>query len=563
MIEEAKRSDKPLLVSVGYATCHWCHVMAAGAFSDPATAEFLNRYFICCKVDREQRPDIDQFLMEFVTEQSGQGGWPMNVFLSPELKPIFGLTYAPARQGKGISAFIEIAREVRDYYIAHRHDLDPFAPARALPLIVPEGSIIETLESLYDPVSGGFGFGKKFPPHSTLLYLLYSLSVEKNPVAEGICRKTLDAIMLRGLNDHLQGGIFRYCVDRDWTVPHFEKMLYDQAMALWVYSLAYKIMAVDAYKTMALAIVRCLEESFASPGGLYVSGHDADTGHREGATYLWEFDELRAALTEEEFGLLQDVYSIRRGGTFEGRIHLTRESDQPLPEIERKLMGIRRRKPQPGVDTKILCNHNALTVIALVQASRALGTKTMSEKAGTMMKIILDTFWDGSMLSHSLCADKLQEQGYLVDASTVLTALTMLCEDNPSWMPAMAALQNHIAGFKKGETWLESDADDFLPVAASWIDQPVPSSVALAEMGLYRAALLCGKGAPEYGYREPFQSDFFNIAAMQRNGLFHIITTPHPIDWSSAPPNTIRVQGDRTMDCYRGSCRDFLSPQIP
>jgi uncharacterized protein len=567
VIEEAKRSNKPLLVSSGYATCHWCHVMAAGAFSDPATAEFLNRHFICIKVDREQRPDIDQFLIAFISEQSGQAGWPLNVFLSPEIMPILGLTYAPAHTDKGVHSFIDIAREVLAFYSAHREDLVPFEPSRLPPSVVPDGSIVKILESMYDPVFGGFGTGQKFPPHSTLLYLLYTLSIEKNTVVEEMCRKTLDAMMLGGLNDHLQGGIFRYCVDREWTIPHFEKMLYDQAMALWSYAIAWKILADESYKSMALSIVRCLDESFVGPGGLCVSAHDADTGHKEGATYLWDFNGLSEALSIEEFDLVRDVYRISREGNFEGRIHLTRKKNRALPAIERKLLGLRRKRPQPQVDTKILCGANALTVIALVQASRAFGIKELSDRAGEMMKTLLDTFWDGRVLSHSLYAGKRQRQGFLGDAAAVLTALSMLGEDSASWMPEVRTQREYVSTFKKDETWFESEPDDFWPVVASWIDQPVPSGVALAEMGLYRAALLCGEDAPGCRYREPFQSDFYNIAAMQRNGSFHIITSQRPVDWSSAPSNTIRAQGDhRAMDCYRGNCREvehLLKPEKP
>jgi uncharacterized protein YyaL (SSP411 family) len=558
VVEEAKSSGKPLLVSVGYAACHWCHVMASGAFSDPETAEFLNRHYISVKVDREERPDIDQFLIAFISKQSGQAGWPLNVFLSPELKPIFGLTYAPAHTGEGAYSFLEIARKVHDFYGAHRQDLFPFELPAPPPADVPGGSILHNIEYLYDPVFGGFGSGQKFPPHATLLYLLYTLSVEKNPVAEEMCRKTLDAMMRGGLNDHLQGGIFRYCVDREWTIPHFEKMLYDQAMALWCYALAWKITAVESYKRMALAIVRCLDDSFLHPGGLYVSSHDADTDHTEGVTYLWEYKSLQEALSTEEFSLLCDTYRISPEGNFEGRTHLTRANDRPLSAIEQKLLELRRTRPQPQVDTKILCGANALAVIALVQASRAFGMKGLSEKAGAMMKTLLETFWDGSTLSHSLCENKLQDQGFLGDAGAVLTALTMLAEDSASWKPAVDALREYVFTFKKGETWYESQTGDFVPVVASVLDHPVPSGVALAEMGLYRAALLRGEALPECGYREPFQSDFYNIAVMQRNGLFHIITSQRPIDWSLAPVNTIRIPGDRAMDCYRGTCGDTV-----
>jgi uncharacterized protein YyaL (SSP411 family) len=188
-------------------------------------------------VDREQRPDIDQFLMHFLNAQCGNGGWPLNVFLTADLRPIYALTYAPVQSSSSQDSFLSIAKKVHEYYEQNADDVPPFIAKEVQPPIAAEESLVKHLLSYYDPEYGGFGMGQKFPPHSTLLYLLYFLCVENNADVQTICRKTLDAMRMRGLNDHLQGGIYRYCVDRKWTIPHFEKMLYDQAMALWCYAL--------------------------------------------------------------------------------------------------------------------------------------------------------------------------------------------------------------------------------------------------------------------------------------------------------------------------------------
>jgi len=234
VLQEAIQKNKPLFVSVGYSTCHWCHVMAAEAFTDPVTAEFLNHNFICIKIDRETRPDIDQYLMHFIQAQSGSGGWPLNVFLTPDQRPVFALTYAPASADsqRGMQPLLMIAEKVLEYINAHGAEIEPFHFSAETPAAARPDTLIAELLSGHDPLYGGFGMGQKFPPHSTLLYMLYYLSIEKHPELEKVCRLTLDSMRRGGLHDHLQGGIFRYCVDRQWTIPHFEKMLYDQPLTL-------------------------------------------------------------------------------------------------------------------------------------------------------------------------------------------------------------------------------------------------------------------------------------------------------------------------------------------
>ena len=242
VLDESVRRNFPLFVSVGYAACHWCHVMASEAFSDQATADYLNGHFICVKVDRDERPDIDQDMMRYLTSRSGSGGWPLNAFLTPRLEPFFALTYAPAHSNPQ-DEILPRNRPGRACVFPKRGRPGAFLPPRPKRIRKRTGDDpgVDTLVSYFDPVHGGLGTGAKFPPHSTLLYLLYRLSVEDHPGARRACALTLEAMRRGGLHDHLQGGIFRYCVDRAWTVPHFEKMLYDQAMALWGCALAFRV----------------------------------------------------------------------------------------------------------------------------------------------------------------------------------------------------------------------------------------------------------------------------------------------------------------------------------
>lgn len=554
IIEEAIRRNKPLFVSVGYATCHWCHVMAADAFSDRVTADYLNKHFMCIKVDRETRPDIDQFLMNFITAQNGSGGWPLNVFLTPDIHPIFSLTYAPGHGSGSMSPFLDITKKVYDYYINHHDKILPFKVIEKTPSIIEERMIIKNLLAHFDFVEGGFSRGQKFPPHTTLLYLLYLLCIEKNENIWKMCSITLDAMLLRGLNDHLQGGIFRYCVDSKWTIPHFEKMLYDQGMALWCYTLAYRLMDKKAYKAMAENILRCLEECFKD-NGLYISAYDADTEHIEGATYIWRYNELKKILSAEEFHRMSESYFIFPEGNFKGAIHLVRKNDIPLRDIEEKLLVIRNQRVQPDKDNKILCGINALVAIAMIQAARFLGKPNLEVRAVQIIKRLMKRFWDGKALAHSLSNGIIQKQNFLFDGACMLIGITMLCENDKSWYTPMRAMSEYVKSFQEGEKWVESRSEDFQTIYASWFDHPIPSSASLAEMGLTRSALLNGKGFSTEVYRQPFHADFFNLVVMLRNGLFHLFTTKKVVSWNKLPPNSLQMRGEPEIDCYRGVCR--------
>ena len=554
ILAAAAAQGKPLFVSVGYSTCHWCHVMAGEAFSDPASAEFLNRHFICIKVDRETRPDIDQYLMRFIQAQNGSGGWPLNVFLSPDLRPIHALTYAPARARAGMLPLITIAEKVLEYFAAHADDIRPFHYLEEKPGAAPEDTLAAKLLAGHDPIHGGFGSGQKFPPHSTLLFLLYRLAVEDNPEITAACHLTLDAMRRGGLHDHLQGGIFRYCVDRQWTIPHFEKMLYDQAMALWCFALAFRVLGNKTCRDMAAGIVRCLDETFAMDG-LFATAFDADSQHHEGLTYVWQYNEIKTVLNDREFERLAASYRLPARGNFAGAIHLTRIDDRPLAEIEAKMLARRRQRPQPARDEKILCSVNALTACALVQAARLLDRPEWESKAALTVQKLLDIFWDGTHLAHALANGTVQRQSFLSDAAAVLLAVSMLAESDERWTDTLSTLESYTATFRQEGRWIESSHADFRTVAASWFDHPTPSAVSLAVMAMARTAVLRGAAREPLEYLLPLQSDFYNIAVMISQGLFHQVHSLEGIAWQRLPANTIQLRGEPEADCYKNQCR--------
>jgi hypothetical protein len=553
-IDLAAEENKPVLVSIGYSTCHWCHVMAAEAFSDTETADYLNYNYICIKIDREQRPDIDQYMMTFMQAQSGSGGWPLNVFLTPDLRPVVALTYAPAVTSDERLSFLELAKRVKDYLNTNDGQITPFIINAEEPPVAEEGSIARDIGSYFDDKYGGFGTGQKFPNHSTLLFLLYFLSIKDDDEIKKLITSSLDAMILGGLNDHLQGGIFRYCVDRKWTIPHFEKMLYDQAMALWTYSLAYKLTADGKYKRMGEKILKCLEECFED-NGLYITAFNADTGHEEGATYLWSREEIESHLSGDDYRRFRDAYNIDGEPNFEGKYHLTRKNFDPLTGPEEKLLAIRKTRIQPSADNKILCGINALAAIALIQAGRFLKKPELERKAEGVIMKLLDLFWGGSALGHSSFKGLLQKQSFLSDAGAMLTSLTMLYENDEKWGEMMKTMMAYVESFRKGGKWVESAADDFQAVQASWFDHPVPAGVSLAEYGLTRASLLTSNETGPVPYRRPLQSDFYNINALMCNNLFHLYTTKNPVSWKNIPPNSLQKRGEPETDCYNKVCR--------
>jgi len=552
----AAAENKPLLVSVGYATCHWCHVMAREAFSDPETADFINSNFVSIKVDREQRPDIDQYMMNFIQAQTGSGGWPLNVFLTSGLKPVHALTYAPLRTSGNRYSFLYIAQAVIDFLKSRGDSIMPFSPSEQEAPVADAERLTESLGEFFDRENGGFGAGQKFPPHSTLLYMLYHLSVTPDQTMEEMVTTTLDAMMMRGLNDHLQGGIYRYCVDREWTIPHFEKMLYDQAMALWSYSLAHRLTGNQHYSTMAERIVKCLDETFLHEG-MYVSAFNADTDHKEGATYLWNKEELGTLLTPEELERFCDIYEISSGGNFEGFNHLIRKNYDRIDAIEAKLLAARLMRSQPSRDDKILSGLNALTAVALIQAGRNLGRPDLEAGAVTLVWKLLETFWDGSSLAHSSFDGVLQQQSFLSDAASMLLAITMLYETDESWGETMTSMAEYVRSFRDGDKWVESDAEDFMKMYASWFDHPVPSAVSLAETALTRVALLTGGEVVPAIWRRPYQSDFYNINVLLTEDLFHLYTTREPLPWNTIPVNSLQKRGEPETVCHNRSCTPF------
>ncbi len=396
---EAKRRGVPVFLSIGYSTCHWCHVMRRESFEDEEVAAALNAAFVCVKLDREERPDVDAVYMKVVQSLHGRGGWPATILLLPDRSPFWAATYLPRettlnlatevrKQWQADPARIEkIAAELLAYL--KRMQLRPVA--EDLPPRVLEDRAVADLVASFDETGGGFGGAPKFPRVPTLLFLLRAAD-ERAP---GMVRKTLEGMAHGGIHDHLGGGLHRYAIDVGWRVPHFEKMLYDQAQALQV--------AVELGQTcdepraleMAADIATCLLRDFRAPGGGFYAAFDADTDHVEGATYVWMKTEIEEALSGDELKVVLDRFDIRAEGNqdeLQGleqanvlivahpfaesaeRLGMTTETLMAHWRSARaKLFAIRSMRPQPHRDDKIITAWNGLTIGALARAGRALG----------------------------------------------------------------------------------------------------------------------------------------------------------------------------------------------
>jgi len=556
VLSYAKRENKILFVSVGYSTCHWCHVMAQEAFSDEEVARYLNRHFVSIKVDREQRSDIDHYLMSFLVASQGQGGWPLNCFLTSDLKPIYALTYAPAISHHGMLGFHTILTKIKEFYDTQAHTLKAFVPPDIKQEETSEEDIIDAIGEGFDSAYGGFGQAQKFPPHCTLLFMLYYFEVTHDDRLKNMIQKTLDVMYLGGLHDHLQGGFFRYCIEKKWAIPHFEKMLYDQAMLLWAYSLAFKVFKKLEYRIVAEKLLACLRETFQT-GDLFCSGYDADTDHREGATYLWSDEELRTVLTEIEYARLADVYDISQSGNFENKNHLIKKKNMFLKDIDAKLLKIRKRRRQPFVDRKIITSWNCLAGIGLVHAYRYLGDTTAFEEAEALLFELLDQHFVEGQLAHSSIDGQLQKQEFLQDYAGILLLLSYLHEETKKYENHLHQFYEKLEVFRKEGAWIEALNPDFIAIRAEAYDHPVPSSRSLAELALIRTEVLLGKSFTSGKFTSALASDFLNIAVILSNGLFHIIKTPARISWADIPINVIQVQGKKLEDCYRGTCKPF------
>ncbi len=420
---KAKRQDKPIFLSVGYAACHWCHVMEHESFEDPATAKAMNDAFVCVKVDREERPDVDTVYMSFITMSTGRGGWPMTVLMTPEGKPFWGGTYLPAagvRQlcARVTSAWKDQRSEVEDSANAIAEQVAAMSDGPEIPPT--DDSDVEILKTMRDALGarfdarhGGYGSRPKFPPHTELLYHLEDGGKRMGEDERRQVLVTLDAMDRGGIHDQAGGGFHRYSTDERWLLPHFEKMLYDNALLAQAYAGAYALTKAPRYKRVVERLFAWLEREMKQPGGGYASSLDADTEGEEGLTYVWTVAELKGLLSAEDYPRIARLYGIEERGNFQDEathehtganiLHWPKELDDAARELSMepealrsltdgvldKLMAVRAKRPQPGLDDKVITSWNGLLVSAFARAGKDVGVAAYLDRGRELARFLL------------------------------------------------------------------------------------------------------------------------------------------------------------------------------
>lgn len=564
VLKFAEAENKPLLFSGGYSTCHWCHVMALDAFSHIPTAEFLNEHFVCIKIDREMRPDIDAWMMSYAQYTTGQGGWPLNVFVNHELKPFFAMMYAPSQEGNyGQPSFRRILEYVLKKYQSEQNlltswNMNDVLSDRSAQINIGnnQDEVFQDMIQYFDSEEGGVSGRNKFPPHNTLHYLL-TLEHENEDI-HNFVRLTLMKMATGGLHDHLQGGFYRYCTDPEWNIPHFEKMLYDQAMMLMNYSLAAHRYEGKEYQTIVKYILKCLDETFSFQG-MYVSAHDADTDHEEGLTYLWDENDINDLLDDHE---LYEFHKIYRFIPFEGKQHLMRAGAGDPGSINEKLLNFRNEREQPFRDDKIITSWNALAGIGLIMAHRYVEAVTLTKAVVLFEKLIQNHMLANGLIAHSSYDGRIQEKTFLEDMASMLLFATYLIEHDAIDMTVAEKIYHGLMTFRKDDKWFESNDPLLGAIPASTHDHPYPSPVSLAEVAVSRFTLLSGANHKQLQMKKVLVYDYFNLAVKWSNGDFPLIESPDPIRYSELPAGIIRHKGNVWTICIHQSCRAADQEQI-
>ncbi|WP_079175022.1 thioredoxin domain-containing protein [Streptomyces malaysiense] len=405
--EEAKRRDVPVLLSVGYSACHWCHVMAHESFEDQDTADYLNTHFVSVKVDREERPDVDAVYMEAVQAATGQGGWPMTVFLTPDAEPFYFGTYFPPAPRHGMPSFRQVLEGVQQAWSTRRDEVGEVAGKIVRDLaqreIGPQGTrppgereLAQALLGLtreYDAQRGGFGGAPKFPPSMVLEFLLRHHARTGAEGALQMAQDTCERMARGGLYDQLGGGFARYSVDRDWIVPHFEKMLYDNALLCRVYAHLWRATGSELARRVALETADFMVRELRTDEGGFASALDADSDdgsgrHVEGAYYVWTPEQLTGALGESDARLAVQFFGVTDEGTFEhgqSVLQLSQEEGvfdaEQIAAVKRRLLDARARRPAPGRDDKVVAAWNGLAIAALAETGAYFDRPDLTEAA--------------------------------------------------------------------------------------------------------------------------------------------------------------------------------------
>lgn len=529
----ARAENKPILLSIGYSACHWCHVMAHESFEDPETAEVMNELYVNIKVDREERPDLDKIYQtahQLLARRAG--GWPLTVFLTPDdLSPFFAGTYFPPQPRHGLPAFRDLLRQIARVYSEQREAIDEQNASLRQALVqldrtgasdgeapdaTPISEAINQLAGQFDAELGGFGGAPKFPHPVTLRFLLSQGVRRNNPTARHMVLHTLEKMANGGINDHLGGGFCRYSVDELWMIPHFEKMLYDNGQLLDVYANAW---AADQHRPLFKHVCERIAEwtmrEMQSPLGGYYASLDADSEGEEGLYYVWTPDQVKQLLDADEYKVFAARFGLNRPANFEGSWHLhvyadtaklvektgleARDIRKLLASARDKLFAAREERIRPGRDEKILTSWNALMIKGMANAGRRLGRSEWIDSAERALAYLTEHHWQNGRLLASSRDGKAQLNAYLDDYAYLLAAILELLQarwnsDHLALAGQLAArLVEHFEDPQQGAFFFTSDDhEDLVHRPKSLGDDATPSGNAIALEALQSLAMLVG-----------------------------------------------------------------------
>ncbi len=526
----AKNQHKPILLSIGYAACHWCHVMAHESFEDENTAQLMNQWFVNIKVDREERPDLDSIYMAAVTSMTGHGGWPMTVFLTPQGKPFFSGTYFPPQPRHGMPAFSQVLTSIAQAWQSRQDEIQRSADSvsrhlqQGLQTSAAQDLQIDVLDQArrnlaggFDGQWGGFGSAPKFPQPMVLEFLLREHLRAAEPAARDMLTLTLRKMAQGGMYDQLGGGFARYATDQQWLVPHFEKMLYDNAQLARLYLRAWQVTGDVFFRGIVEETLDyVLREMRHEDGGFY-SSQDADSEGEEGRFFVWSRDEISTALGADAELFLR-VYGVSRAGNWEGRniLHRARDAADVAAELglaqehaaaalqrsRQKLLLVRSQRVWPGLDDKILTAWNGLMLSALAEAGRVLGRADYLAAATANAEFLRRELCgqDGRLLRTWKAGAAAKYNGYLEDYACLAEGLLTLYEATfaPQWycwagQLARFMLEHFKAADQTGFYDTSDDHEALLHRPRDLQDNAMPSGNAKAAMVLFRLGLYCGE----------------------------------------------------------------------
>src|SRR3954451_20228638 len=567
-LRRAREEDKPLLVSIGYSACHWCHVMERESFEDADTAALMNERFVCIKVDREERPDVDAVYMEAGQAMTGQGGWPLNVFWTPDQVPFYGGTYFPPAPRHGLPSWQQVLAGVAEAWATQHEEIRASSEQvrtrlRGAAALQPSDApfdataldeAVENLRRTFDREWGGFGGAPKFPPASALEFLL--ARGERDMVLA-----TLRGMAAGGIHDQVGGGFARYAVDRTWTVPHFEKMLYDNALLARSYLHGWQVSGDDALREVCERTIDWALREMRGPEGLFYSALDADSEGVEGKFYVWTVAELIAALGPDADAAL-DWFGATDEGNFEGANVLEARGPEPDPltraSIRERLLEVRAQRVWPGLDDKRLTSWNALMIAALAEAGAVLERDDYVHAARACATTLLRVHRDGEgRLLRTSDGREAKLNAYLEDHAFLVEALLTLYEATfePRWFAEARALADTMIGrfgddARGGFFSTSADHEALVARRKDLEDTPIPAGNSSAALGLLRLSALTGEAA----YEE---------RALGVLRLLHEVAPKHPtsfghllqaLDWvgdPARPPREVALVGPELAPLVR------------